>query len=181
MPKIIMLSGKAESGKDATADILKTMLANYGKRVKIIYFAESLKWMCATYLGWNGEKDEAGRTLLQETASKIRHNDAFFLIKVASVAIDLMQDEYDYFILPDWRFPSEFAFMQGRHPNAEFHSVRVTRMLHTNSLTPEQRSHDTETALDHFEFMHRVISPNGLFNLTVAVKPLCEFLLGEPQ
>ena len=62
MKKIILISGKAQNGKDTVADILMEQLE--GKSIKLAY-ADYLKLICRKYFGWNGEKDVKGRSTLQ--------------------------------------------------------------------------------------------------------------------
>ena len=50
MPIIIPISGKAESGKDLTATLLKIELQKQGKRVLIINYGDQLKFLCQKYL-----------------------------------------------------------------------------------------------------------------------------------
>ena len=63
--RVITISGKARSGKDTTALLLKEALEKKGYRVLITHYADLLKFVCKEYFGWNGEKDEEGRTLIQ--------------------------------------------------------------------------------------------------------------------
>ena len=65
MKKVICLSGKAQAGKDTSAEIIRKLLLGYGERVLIIHYADLLKFMCKQLFHWNGEKDERGRHLLQ--------------------------------------------------------------------------------------------------------------------
>ena len=54
--KIICISGKAGHGKDYTANLLKEELEARGYSVLITHNADLLKYICKTFLGWNGEK-----------------------------------------------------------------------------------------------------------------------------
>jgi tRNA uridine 5-carbamoylmethylation protein Kti12 len=63
--KIILISGKAGSGKDSTANILKQKLESKNNKVLITHMADLLKYIVKTYFNWNSEKDEVGRHILQ--------------------------------------------------------------------------------------------------------------------
>ena len=66
MNKIILISGKAQNGKDTTGEYLKTKLTKQGYRVAIDHFARPIKEILKTYYGWDGvNKNEYWRTLLQ--------------------------------------------------------------------------------------------------------------------
>ena len=57
--KVILVSGKAESGKNYVANlIMSSLVPKYS--VLQIAFGDYLKFLCRRYLGWNGKK-EIGR------------------------------------------------------------------------------------------------------------------------
>ena len=63
--QVIVISGKAQHGKDTTAGFLKDALEADGYSVLIAHYGDLVKYVCKMYLGWNGEKDEYGRSLLR--------------------------------------------------------------------------------------------------------------------
>ena len=80
---VLCISGKAQHGKDTSANMLREMLEEDGFRVLVVHYADLLKYVCRSFFGWNGEKDETGRSLLQ------------------------------YFVLiPDCRFPNEIRLLE---------------------------------------------------------------------
>ena len=66
MKIVIGISGKAQHGKDTLAKILQQ---KYGG--EITHFADLLKEQLKL-IGWDGEKDEGGRTLLQKFSAPIK-------------------------------------------------------------------------------------------------------------
>ena len=56
--KVILISGKARSGKDTLAKVLGDYLKEQGKDVLITHYADSLKYICETVFKWDGKKDE---------------------------------------------------------------------------------------------------------------------------
>lgn len=79
MKKVILISGKAESGKNYVADMIYLMLTELGLKVQFFAFGDYLKFICQKYLGWNGNKDEDGRTYLQYVGTGIcrKHDESF--------------------------------------------------------------------------------------------------------
>ena len=67
--KVILFSGKATSGKDASAFILKELLEQDNKTVLITHYADLLKFICKNIMGWDGIKDEKGRRILQKVGT----------------------------------------------------------------------------------------------------------------
>ena len=55
---VILISGKARSGKDSFANALSEILQSKDKKVLITHYADLLKYVCRQFFDWNGEKDE---------------------------------------------------------------------------------------------------------------------------
>lgn len=119
-PLIVTLSGKARNGKDYVANLLKDELEKHGKRVCIAHYADELKFICKQFYGWNGEKDEVGRALLQYVGTEIyRAKDLHFWVKrlisifgsTSSQDVLKVKDfewrQPDVILIPDTRFPNE--------------------------------------------------------------------------
>lgn len=165
MEKIILISGKAESGKTLTAKIIKEKLESLGKRVLIVSFASYLKFIAKAYFNWDGKKDEAGRSLLQYLGTDVvRKKNPDFWVKTIFDFIYAFEDEFDYFIADDTRFENEISYFQNHDPFS-YLSIRVERLDFKNSLTPEQRKHPSETNLDNWEFDSWIYSYSGYSKL----------------
>lgn len=146
-PKVICISGKAQHGKDTTAQFIKEYLEEHGKSVLVMHYSDLLKFIVRTYFGWNGEKDEDGRALLQYVGTDvIRRQSPDYWTDFAVGLVRMFPDEWDYVILADCRFPNEVECFK----NSEFDTchVRVIRAPFASPLTPEQQLHTSETALD---------------------------------
>ena len=145
--KVVCISGKAQHGKDTTANLLKEELESKEKRVLIAHYADLLKYLCKTYFGWNGEKDEAGREILQHVGTDvIRAQNPDYWVRFLREFLMMFEDEWDYVLIPDTRFPNEIEEMQ-RVIEDTIH-VRVIRPNFESTLSPEQQQHISETALD---------------------------------
>ena len=145
--QVICISGKAQHGKDTTAQFIKEYLEEHGKSVIVMHYSDLLKFIVRTYFGWNGEKDEDGRALLQYVGTdRIRSQSPDYWTDFAVGLIEMFPDEWDYAILADCRFPNEVECFK----NTEFDTfhLRVIRAPFVSPLTPEQQLHLSETALD---------------------------------
>lgn len=151
LPMIVLISGKAEAGKTTAANILKRLIREREPeaRVAIVPYAAHVKNTAKLLFDWNGVKDEAGRQLLQWWGTDVvRAQYPDFWVEEVMRLVDVARDQLDYVIIDDVRFPNEIT----RWQRAWFPilTVRVERPGHENALTPEQRRHPSETALDVF-------------------------------
>ena len=148
MTHFICISGAARHGKDTSAQILKEELENRGYSTLVIHYADLLKFICEKFFGWDGNKDEYGRSLLQHVGTDcVRANDPDYWVDFVAQIVRMFPEEWDYVIVPDTRFPNEIS----RIADAGFPSthIRITREGFENNLTAEQKSHKSETALNN--------------------------------
>ena len=107
--KIVCISGKAQHGKDTTAKLLEEILEAQGNRVLIAHYGDLVKYVCKTFFGWDGKKDEKGRTLLQRVGTdKIRAVSPDYWVDFIVSILDIFCDEWDYVLIPDTRFSNEY-------------------------------------------------------------------------
>lgn len=164
MRNFICISGKAQNGKDTSAEIFKNELIIRGHSVLVIHQADLLKYICKAFFNWNGEKDEAGRTLLQQVGTNvIRKVEPDFWVDFIAKVTGFFKDTWGYIIVPDTRFPNELEKLKANDANI-FH-VRVIREGFKSPLTEEQQQHPSETALDGIESDFTLINDKGIDDL----------------
>lgn len=148
MTHFILISGLAGSGKDTSATILKECLEKHGQRVLITHYADLLKFICKNFFGWNGEKDEAGRTLLQQVGTDcIREQDPDYWVDFVANLVRMFPDKWDFVIVPDVRFANEIdRIADAGFPSTHIHIVRPDL---ESKLTDEQKNHPSETSMDN--------------------------------
>lgn len=149
--KVILVSGKAQHGKDTFATIFKEIAEADGKTVLVAHYADLLKYICRTFYNWNGEKDKKGRTLLQETGVKFRDYDYNFWVNFIINVLAVNNGKWDYVLIPDTRFPNEITRFKVEAA-FDVSTVRVVRPNFTSTLSEEQQKHTSETALDDWDF-----------------------------
>lgn len=175
MAVVIPIAGEARHGKDTLASFLKAELEERGKRVFILRYADYLKFIAKEYFGWNGNKDEAGRSLLQTLGTDvIRSRNEFFWIDAVLNVIGIFHIDYDYFLIPDARFPNEITELHDI--SWETISVKVVREHFENDLNQIQRQHSSETSLEDFEFDF-VISHKTLEELESHAQMFVDYLV----
>lgn len=146
--KVICISGKAQHGKDTTAGFLNERLEDQGYDVLVTHYGDLVKYICKTFFGWNGEKDEYGRGLLQYVGTDmIRQHEPDFWVRFVAQILCFFREEWDYVLIPDSRFPNEIDYL--RSAGMDVTHLRVIREHFQSPLTPEQQRHPSETALDN--------------------------------
>lgn len=148
---IIAVMGKAGSGKDEFAKILGELIP-----VRRYAFADKLKFV-ATSLGWNGEKDEKGRKLLQDLGQCFR---AYNKNTWVDIVINQIKD-FDTVALPcvyvitDVRFPDEIERLK-----EEFNKVITVKLVGRQDDIGVNAEDISENALNDYTAKY-VIYNNG--------------------
>ena len=148
--KVCCISAKARHGKDTAAEALKDYLEARGKKVLIIHFADLLKFICKQFFGWDGNKDEKGRTLLQFIGTNVigAKNPAYWAEFVVSF-LKMFEDVWDYVLIPDCRYPVEVITVERAFDTVV---LRVERPNFDNGLTTAQKNHPSEVDMDDYPF-----------------------------
>lgn len=175
--KVITISGKAQNGKDTTAGLLKSTLEADGHRVLIAHYADLLKYICKQFFGWNGQKDEAGRHILQYVGTDIiRQKYPDFWVEFVTSMLELFPNEWDYVLIPDCRFPNEINYL--KENGLDVVHLRVVRSNFKSPLTPEQQAHPSETALDNVKPDYYIANNGTMTDLKrTVVDWVIEFLM----
>jgi hypothetical protein len=173
--KVICISGKAGHGKDAAGKFIKSCLEEQGKTVVIAHYADLVKYICKKFFHWNGEKDEYGRSLLQEVGTDtIREENPNYWVDFVIDIIKRFKHKWDFVLIPDCRFPNEATQMQKYFPT---YVIRVVRPNYKTKLTQEQQQHASETAMDNFNYDYIISNDKPLEQLEEVVKPYVDQLL----
>ena len=148
--KVITISGKAQNGKDTTAGLLKAALEADGYKVLITHYADLLKYICKQFFGWDGQKDDAGRHILQYVGTDIiRQKRPDYWVGFVTSILELFPNEIDYL----------------KEAGLDTVNLRVVRKDFKSPLTPEQQAHPSETALDDVEPDYYITNNGSLTDL----------------
>lgn len=140
--KIIILSGKARSGKNEVANILKNKLK--GKTI-IIAYASYLKMYAHEIIGWDLDENTKPRTFLQEIGDLVKEIDNNFLINRILEDIEVYKNYFDNIIISDARFVNEIKIIKNKYD-----SIVIRINGKDNDLTDKEKHHNTETSLDEY-------------------------------
>lgn len=154
-PLIIVLSGKAKSGKDLVAN----RIIEYYKDKKCIKvaFASYLKMYVQNITNWDGSEIDKPRDLLQSIGIDLIKNkiDANLLIRRVCEDIKVYSYFYDVIIVTDARMQDEIKTLKN---NFDCYTIRINRSNVCDKLTKEQNNHITETDLDNYTNFDFVIN-----------------------
>lgn len=163
-PIIFIISGKAESGKDLVAGIIKEYYIN--KKCKKLAYSYYLKQYVKKLTGWDGSAETKPRDFLQEfgvdlLAGKINKN---FLINRLCEDIEVYSYFYDVLIITDARLIPEIEIPKSKFKNVI--TIRINRLIE-NKLTSKQKNHITETALDDYNKFDYLLENNENYDKLV--------------
>lgn len=177
--KILLISGKAQAGKTTTANfIVKAMnesLKPKDKKAVIINYGDLLKYICKQYFDWDGSKNTAGRTLLQEIGTEVvRAKYKGFWVDFAKDLAYLFDDYWSCAVIGDCRFKNEIDW--GEYGDDVKH-IRIVRPNHDNGLSEKQKNHPSETDLDDVTPDCVIVNDGTLEDLEQNVRALLESIV----
>ena len=158
--KVCCISAKARHGKDTAAELIKEYLESKGQRVLITHFADLLKFICIKFFGWDGNKDEKGRTLLQYIGTDVvgAKRPSYWAEFIVDI-LKMFEDEWDFVLIPDCRYPIEVSILK---EHFETLVLRVERPDFDNGLTTAQKNHPSEVDMDHYNFDVHLLNNGSL-------------------
>ena len=161
-PIIILIAGKARSGKSTVCWYFKEVFEDNDKKVIVSPYTKYLKKYISDITGMEVTEDNKPRDLLQRLSSdlikeRLGYHDFFIRRQIEDLSI------YSYFadviLIPDVRFPNEIESIKKAFSNVI--SIGVIRSDFISDLTKKQQEDITETALDNYSDYDYVIS-NGM-------------------
>ena len=183
--KIICIGGAMGSGKDTFANMLKESLEERDcVNALITHYADLLKYICTTFLGWNGEKDEYGRRLLQHVGTEVfRTKDSDYWVKFIAGILQAFPTRWDYVLIPDTRFPNEIIYLEDCGYTVLY--LKMFRRVLTNEVAATGQNwayrsateHISEHALDNMFPDARIENTGTIEDLRKKAQILADFLL----
>lgn len=163
--KIILLGGKANSGKDSTALYIDEYYRSRGLDVVNIQIAYYMKMYAKQIAHWDGDNETKPRQLLQDLGTELirKQIDEYFFIKRILQDIDIYSRYFDVITISDGRLPEEFASIKVAYP--ETVTVHITRPNYNSRLTKDQKAHITEALVDEIEYDYEVVNDGTLDDL----------------
>ena len=172
-PIIILIAGKARSGKSTVCQYFKEAFENMDRKVIVSPYTKYLKKYISDITGKEVTEDNKPRDLLQKISSdlikeRLGYHDFFIRRQIEDINI------YSYFadviLIPDVRFPNEIDDIKKSFSNVI--SIGVIRSDFVSDLTRKQQEDITETALDNYTNYDKIIENTSHLNLEKEVRKL---------
>jgi hypothetical protein len=153
------MTARAQAGKDTVAQMIKMYCEEMGLNVLCLAYADYLKMIAARNFTYSDK--ESDRAILQEFGQKVRDIDEKFWVDTVWHTIDVLNDEYDVFIISDARHPNE---LQPFPYNLSYPTVNIYINRDFESpLSENEQLHESEKMATNpnFDDFHYVIDNNG--------------------
>lgn len=163
-PKIFIVSGKANAGKDTTCELICNYVKLKNLKCINLQFSSYIKMYAKNISGWDGNETTKPRSLLQELGTDIirKKIDNFFFINRIIEDIKVYSYYFDVITISDARFPEEIDLVNENFDNVI--KVRVERPNFENNLNKLENKHLTEVALDSYNNYDYVIVNDETIN-----------------
>ena len=150
--KIILLAGRARSGKDTVATMMFHELMSFGyDKISIVHFADKLKKL--SYKVLNEFQPDLSKSAFEEDKDKynefLKTNNRKFLQYLGTYGRDVIGENVwasalnirnGINIVPDHRFENERSVLAEMYPEFDVLSIRVFREQIDNSITPDNHA-----------------------------------------
>jgi dephospho-CoA kinase len=161
--KIVVIGGKANSGKSTFGKYLKEHFKGYGYKPCIMHLTEPLYSYARNYFDWNGLERDKPREFLQKVGIEIiqeKMGKRDFLLNRTFEDIEVLSNFFDCFIITDARLVHEFEAFKERFDDVI--TIKVEREHYSSDLSEEEKKHRTEVELDSYKDFDYTVINHGL-------------------
>ena len=174
--KVILICGKASSGKNQLADYIEKYLnrdsnGNFVSKTLVRGNAQSVKEIAYRQYNWDGVKDRKGRQLLLDITNERYNYDNNYWEKETFLQAIMHQEtnrNCEYLIIPDWRYAQTKTYFE--KVADEVITIRITR---PNLEEGTHSDHSSENDFKNFEVDYEVINDKDLLNLEGVARRIC--------
>lgn len=168
--KIFLIAGKAGSGKNEVANIIKETLSNS----VVTSFSKYIKLFTLELTDWDGRDITKPREYLQNMGDKLRAIDKDFLTKRILEDIEVYKREgISNVIVSDVRLVNEIEYFKNLN-KFDVIAIRVNSKESKRKLTNDEMNHHTELELDTYQGFDYVIENNFNDDLKKEVEEILE-------
>jgi len=176
-PLIILIAGRARSGKSTLAEYLKEEYKKQEKKVIVSPYTKYLKNYIEMITEEKIDEENKPRDMLQQISSKIikeKLNKPNFFIERQVEDIEIYSYFADVILIPDVRFPNEITTLKEKFNNVI--SIGIIRKNYISNMTKEQAEDITEIALNEYHNYDFEIENNEETNLKEVAKKIKQLI-----
>ena len=173
--KVILLGGRANSGKDTTAEIIGDIYRKKGLKTVNIQITYYIKMYAKNITNWDGNNDTKPRTLLQQLGTEVIRNtiDKDFFIRRIIEDIEVYSRYFDIITVSDCRLPNEFDSIKQKYKDTI--CIHIIRPNYKSYLSSTQKQHITETLVDNYNgYDYEIVNDKDIKNLEIKINKLIE-------
>ena len=161
--RIFLIAGKSGSGKDEVAKLINEYYIYKLDNCAVTGFSKYLKLFAKELTDWDGNDATKPRKFLQQLGDEVRKIDRDFLISNMIQDMQVYENHVQNLIINDVRMPEEIEQMKENFD--EVYSICVENQFSNSTLSIEEQSHNTETALDNYDDFDLIIANDDLNGL----------------
>ncbi len=145
--KLFLIAGKAGSGKNEIANIIK----EYNNKTVITAFSKYIKMFTLELTEWDGKDITKPRTYLQNMGDKLRAIDSNFLTKRIYEDLELYRrEDIEYVVVSDVRLINEIEYFKNIK-DLDVITIRVNCNNCKRELSNLEKNHHNELELDAYD------------------------------
>lgn len=178
--KLFVIGGKAKSGKNTFATLLREELKDYNYKPCVMHLTNPLYSYAQNYFEWNENCDEKPREFLQKMGIEIIKNKLgkkTFLLDRLSEDIEILSEFFDTFIIADARLKEEFNYLTTKYN--DIITIKLERDNYENNLTISEKEHITEKDLDNYDNFDYFVKNTSLADLKESARQIIKNEEGE--
>lgn len=173
--KIILISGKASSGKTKLGELIVNYAQKIGLRAVQTEYSKYLKLYAKELIGYNGSRENKPRKFLQDLGSFIRYDlgDEHFFTRRMLEDFNVYETFCDIVVVSDVRLIKEIEDIK----NSRYKDIVTIQVVNCHgeyNLTIEEQNHITERELENYQGFDYIIENESVENLEELAKNLVE-------
>lgn len=155
---IYLISGKARTGKDTVASIIKKNCVEKNLRHINLQFSFYIKQYAMKITDWDGTEETKPREFLQMLGTEIIRNqiDSDLFIRRVDEDVKVYSKFFDIITISDVRLINEIEYFR-----KNYDSMISIHMIRDEEKTNEHSNHQTEEELNSYNKFDYVIDNNG--------------------
>lgn len=178
---ILVIAGKAQTGKDAIAKLIRKYGEKYNSKTAIIQYSMYVKLYARALTGWDFEEETKPRTLLQNIGQDVRSmvNQKFFINRIID-DIRILVKYVDIIVISDARLPEEIDDIKKEFPHV--YKIHIIKNNASNNLSYVEAHHITEIALDNYnDFDYTILNDGNIESLEANVDKILKEIIKENE